>query len=731
MVLSRLVKTKPVTLPSQLPLVTLVGNPNTGKTTLFNGLCRTHQKTGNYPGSTIEKKSGYCQLGQGKAQILDLPGLYSLRAISPDEKISRDGLLGHIPAIKHPDLLLFVLDATNLRRNLFLFSQVSELGLPVVVVLTMQDQMQKAGVKLDVKRLEHELGVPAVPVVSYRIEDINYLKTVIEKALLEKPVAPPFRSDHTDEQKIIQELYTKLNAKASIKKPFSFFEVRELLSEHQGHLGLLKQKYITNDSELKPQIQDLQQRYHELIKKNPALPTLSRYRWIDSILKKIKVQKQTEGFLNSQKWDQLFTHRFWGPCIFVALMYFMFQSIYTWAEPAMLGIETIMGYLGDIAAAPLVDMPILRSLVQDGVISGVGSVLIFLPQIIILFFFISILEDSGYLVRAAFLMDRLFSWSGLNGRAFVPLLSSFACAIPGILSTRVMPEHRVRLSTILIAPLMSCSARLPIYLLLIGAMIAPIYGPAVATLSLFLMHAVGVVVALPLVWVFNRGLQPKLPNNSFIMEFPPYRKPRAYNVFLRVQDAAKKFTIKAGTIIFFLSIVIWAMAYFPKTKTGQNPSAQQSSVPEMRAIREPPAQTQLRASYLGQIGSFLTPVFAPLGFDWKITVGILSAFPAREVLVSTLGIIYNVQDASEGSKDLRERIRTDTYADGRPVYTPLVAISLMIFFALCSQCMGTLAVIRKELGKWKWAVFVFGYMTSLAYLLSFLVYQGGRFLGYT
>ena len=633
--------------------------------------------------------------------------------------------------MRRPDFLLFVLDATNLRRNLFLFSQISEVGLATLVVLTMQDQVQKSKIQLDVKRLEQELGVPVVPVVSYHAEDIRYLKTLIEKALLEKAIAKPFHSGHTDEQKIIQELHTKLNTETTIKKPLSLFEIRELLSEHQDHLSFLAKLRIADKSELASQIQDLQQNYHGLIKKNPALPTLSRYRWIDSILKKIKVQKQNEGFLNSQKWDRLFIHRFWGPCIFVGLMYFMFQSIYTWAEPAMLAIEASMAYLGNMAAALLVNMPILRSLVQDGIISGVGSVLIFLPQIIILFFFISILEDSGYLVRAAFLMDRLFSWSGLNGRSFVPLLSSFACAIPGILSTRVIAEHRVRLSTILIAPLMSCSARLPIYLLLIGAIIAPIYGPGAATLALFLMHAVGAVIALPLAWVFNRGLQPKFSNNSFIMEFPPYRKPRAYNVFLRVQDAAKKFTIKAGTIILFLSIVIWAMAYFPRLKTKQNPNVEQSSVPEMRAMREHPAQTQLRFSYLGQIGTFLSPVFAPLGFDWKITVGILSAFPAREVLLSTLGIIYNVQDASEGSRDLREKIRRDTHADGRPVYTPLVAISLMIFFALCSQCMGTLAVIRKELGKWRWAVFVFVYMTSLAYLLSFLAYQGGRLLGYT
>ena len=724
-------KTKSVTSSSQIPSLALVGNPNTGKTTLFNGLCLTRQKTGNYPGTTIEKKSGFCQLSQARVQIFDLPGLYSLRSVSPDEKISKDALFGYSTAIRRPDLLLFVLDATNLRRNLFLFSQISEVGIPTIVVLTMQDQIQASGIHLDVKGLEQKLEIPIIPVVSYRAEDIRYLKTVIEKALSEKPMAPPFRSGHTGEQKIIEELYTKLSAKSTIKDSLSFFEIRELLSEEQDHLNLLAKLHLTNKSDLDSQVQDLQQSYHKLIKENPALPTLFRYRWIDSILKKIKVQKQSEGFLNSQKWDRLFIHRFWGPCIFVALMYFMFQSIYTWAEPAMLTIETIMTYLGNLAAAPLVDMPILRSLVQDGIISGVGSVLIFLPQIIILFFFISLLEDSGYLVRAAFLMDRLFSWSGLNGRAFVPLLSSFACAIPGILSTRVIAEHRVRLSTILIAPLMSCSARLPIYLLLIGAIIAPIYGPGAATLALFLMHAVGAVIALPLVWVFNRSLQPKSRNNSFIMEFPPYRKPRAYNVFLRVQDAAKKFTIKAGTIILFFSIVIWAMAYFPRVQTKQSPDAQQSSVPEMRAIHEFPAQTQLRSSYLGQIGNFLSPLFAPLGFDWKITVGILSAFPAREVLLSTLGIIYNVQDASEGSLDLREKIRRDRHADGRPVYTPLVAISLMIFFALCSQCMGTLAVIHKELGKWRWAVFVFVYMSSLAYLLSFLAYQGGRLLGYT
>ncbi len=412
------------------------------------------------------------------------------------------------------------------------------------------------------------------------------------------------------------------------------------------------------------------------------------------------------------------------------------------------------GFIGDSISPLLATTPILESLVKDGIVGGVGSVVVFLPQIIILFIFIAVLEDSGYLARASFLMDKLLSWTGLNGRAFIPMLSSFACAVPGVMSARVMTDTRARLTTVLTAPLMSCSARLPVYVLMIGAFIQPVYGAAAAGLALFFMHAVGVLVAMPIAWILNRGVL-KTPTIPFIMELPPYRRPSLRNVYHRVSQAAWKFIVRAGTTIFALTVIIWALTYFPRDPAVAKPieleyngkidvvkantkaddakakAALAKQVKALEAERDNRiASTYLEQSYLGRMGKTIQPVFAPLGYDWKITVGILAAFPAREVIIATLGIIYSVGDADETSTDLREKMRREKHPDGTAIFTPLTAVSIMVFFALCCQCLSTVVTVQRELNSWPWAIFMFTYMTMLAYVASLVVYQGGRMLGF-
>ncbi len=630
--------------------------------------------------------------------MLDLPGLYSLRSISPDEAIACEALEGSLAGQRRPELILFVMDATCMRRNLYLFTQLSELGLPIVVVLTMVDLLKKSGKEVNIPLLKKKLGVPLVLTTGPRENWLRQLKTTICRALQQKKKAS--RIHHPQP------------------------------SETEFH--------------------------------NPASEAVARYRWVEELLSKVENQAQSPLVRLIPRLDKLLTHRVIGLCCFTIIVFLVFQAIYLGAQPIMDLIETSFALLGTYTQSLLKPLPILSSLVSDGIINGVGSVIVFLPQIMILFLLIGIMEDSGYMARAAFLTDRLFSWSGLNGRAFIPLLSSFACAIPGIMATRTIPDTKARLTTIFVAPLMSCSARLPVYLLLIGAFIEPLYGALWAGLALFALHILGLAVALPTAFIFNRALlRGKSP--PFLMELPPYHWPRPFNILHRSYEAGRKFVLQAGTIVFALSIVIWTLSYFPRLESrsmleghlSQGSAASEIAVDSDRESaasfdRETAASltsgekrakgkgkeekreiSQLEYSYLGRLGRAIAPAFAPLGFDWKITVGILSAFPAREVIVSTLGIIYDSEEEGEveNYSGLRAKLATEKYPDGSAVFSLPTVISILVFFALCCQCMSTLAVIKRETGHWKWPLIVFAYMTALAYLASLLVYQGGRLLG--
>jgi ferrous iron transport protein B len=570
--------------------------------------------------------------------------------------------------------MLFVADASQLSRALPLFAALAAKKIPMAVALTMTDVLAMERIDLDVDQLEKALGVPILSVCTHRKGEVDRLRSSLGE-----------------------------------------------LIQTNGFI-----------------VPDLHQ---EGLSQPTVAGSQARHTWTQGVLEKVEKRESKASLSWSQRIDQILLHRFWGLLIFVGAMYLMFQAIYTWAVPFMDLIDAAFGALAGIADTQLASMPMLRSLVSDGLIAGVGSVVIFLPQILILFLFVAVMEDSGYLARVAFLMDKLLSWTGLSGRAFVPMLSGFACAIPAIMATRVMPDPKARLATILITPLMSCSARLPVYLLLISAFIEPQYGAGWAAFALFAMHGLGLLIALPLAWVFNRHLL-KSQGLPFVMEMPRYHRPKLGNVLLRSWKAGQTFLVTAGTIIFALSIVIWALSYFPRSE--QIAAAVEATYePQIAAAADEETRTALQEemavaidsaylehSYLGQFGHAIQPVFAPLGFDWRISVGILSAFPAREVIVSTLGILYTVGEADEESPGLKNAMSNATHADGRPVFNPLVAIVLMIFFALCSQCMSTLATIKRELNSWGWVWFVFFYMTALAYLLSLAVYQIGMAVGF-
>ncbi|MFM9873653.1 MAG: ferrous iron transport protein B [Fimbriimonadaceae bacterium] len=702
------------------PIIALVGNPNAGKTSLFNALTGSNQKVGNYPGVTVEKVSGWLNLEGKRIEILDVPGLYSLSAVSTDEEVAVDALL---EGESHPDLVVFVLDASNLERNLFLFSQLSEANLNVVVALTLTDVVKREGAEIDLASLTKHLGCEVIPVVAHKGEGVADLEEAILRAIddpreLELDVGFP---------KIITDAADRVVEKVN--------RWGVDMKSKEARCVLLDEHCTTGDRfrdipELWAVIEEERKVVFGQNAQPKTLDAQSRYAWSSKVKRDSYLPPTVpRGRSKTERIDAILTHRFWGLIVFLGIMYAVFQSIYTFASPFMDLIDSGKNMLADAVGGLLSGTPAIQSLVVHGIIEGIGSVLIFLPQIMILFFFISVLEGTGYLARAAFLMDRLLGWCGLNGRAFIPLLSSFACAIPGIMAARVMPDQRSRMMTILVAPLMSCSARLPVYVLLIGAVIEPKFGPVWAGLSLFFMHFIGLMVAIPVVMILNKGWfkGKRLP---FMMELPKYQWPRWKDVGITVVSRAKVFLVTAGTIIFAMTIIIWALLYFPRGDVTQYKTewvAQGKSVADQVEFDHYAEFRQREDSILGRFGRTIEPVFKPAGFDWRLTTAILAAFPAREVVVPAMGILFDTGgDVDESSPSLKKSIQSATWPDGRQLMTPWTAVSLMVFFALCCQCMATLAAIRRETNSWKWAWFSFGYMTALAYILSVAVQQIGR-----
>ena len=698
--------------------VALIGNPNTGKSTLFNALTGMRQRVGNYSGVTVERVEGRYRDAAGPVTVIDLPGTYSLSAASPDEEIALAVLTGHAPGIDRPDVVVVVADAANLERNLFLASQVLELGLPAVVALNQVDAAEAAGMHVDAVELTLELGAPVVPTVATRGQGLDVLKSAVRKAgglprperRFELP-AEAAAALRPVEQRLTD---AGFNPSAAGMEALRLLAVREV-GRHLSAVEGLQAAVDTARAEV------------EAAGLSPiSLEAESRYAWIAGVVESTVRRTGGGGKTLTDRVDAVVLHRVGGPLIFVAMMALVFQSIFTWAEPLIGWVEGLFGALGSAVAST---MPAgdLQSLVVDGVIAGVGSVLVFLPQITILFLFIGILEDTGYMARAAFIMDRFMRSVGLHGRSFIPLLSGYACAVPGIMATRTIESRKDRIATIMVLPLMSCSARIPIYTLLIGTFIPPIAVAGIFNLqgvTLLAMYLLGTVTALLVASVFKRTLL-KGQARPMIMELPPYRLPRVKSLALSVGHRASMFLKKAGTIILSLSILLWALATYPKTEPSAGMSGEQAQ------------EAQLAGSLLGRMGHVVEPVVAPLGYDWKIGVGILSSFAAREVFVATMGTIYGVgSDANEESASLRDKLRAETHRiSGAPVYTPLVAVGLMVFYVYAMMCMSTAAVVVRETGGgWqgvRWAGFQFAWMLALAYLSALLVYQGGRLLGWS
>ncbi|HEU0052339.1 MAG TPA: ferrous iron transport protein B, partial [Longimicrobium sp.] len=604
--------------------------------------------------------------------------------------------------------------AQNLERNLFLASQVLELGLPTVVALNQVDAAHAAGIRIDPVELTLELGAPVIATVATKGEGIELLKQAVAKA----PGLPrPSRQFElpADAAAALAPVEALLVASGFTPSSAAMEALRLLALTHVGG-------HLAGVAGLATAVETARVALETGGHSPRSLEAESRYGWIAGVVDRTTSRTATGKKSLTDRVDAVALHRVFGPLLFVALMAVVFQSIFTWAAPLMDWVDGLFGALGGVVGAALPPGD-LRSLIVDGVIAGVGSVLVFLPQITILFLFIGILEDSGYMARAAFIMDRFMRSVGLHGRSFIPLLSGYACAVPGIMSTRTIESPKDRMATIMVLPLMSCSARIPIYTLLIGTFIPPLTVAGVFDLrgvTLLAMYLLGTLTALGMAAVFKKTLM-KGRARPMIMELPPYRLPSPRSLALSVSHRASLFLRKAGTIILSLSIVLWALATYPKTEPPAGATAEQAQ------------EAQLAGSVLGRMGHTIEPAVRPLGYDWKIGVGIVSSFAAREVFVATMGTIYGVGAADETSTTLRERLQAERRADGSPTYTPLVAVGLMVFYVYALMCMSTTAVVVRETGGGrtglKWAAFQFGWMLALAYGAALLVFQGGRLLG--
>ncbi|HEY3789695.1 MAG TPA: ferrous iron transport protein B [Urbifossiella sp.] len=726
--------------------VALVGNPNAGKTTLFNALSGLHQRVGNYPGVTVELKKGQFTAGGVPVNLIDLPGTYSLAARSPDEMVAVDLLLGRRPEEPRPDVVLSIVDAANLDRHLYLTCQLLELSEPVVLAVNMIDTAKSQGINIEFEKLSTELGIPVVPIQANKGIGLD----VLTKALLEAAGTPDSRTRGANRPAFPVEFEKEVAAlQDDLGDEIPAFLTRRLLLDIGGHCE--QWLVARHGSKLRQHLDSARQRLAATGCPVPAVEARMRFGWIRPIIAASVTKPRVRPVTWTDRLDAILTHRIWGTLVFLLVMFAVFESIFVLAKPLMESIDAIR----ELAASSFEVLPVgpLRSLLVDGIIKGVGSVLVFLPQILILFGFVAVLEDCGYMARAAFLMDRLMSRCGLSGKSFIPMLSSVACAVPGIMATRVIENRRDRLATILVAPLMSCSARLPVYALLIGAFFTegrPYWLPG---LVLFCMYLLGFVLA-PIVALLLKRTLLKGATPVFVMELPGYKRPTLRGIVRRMWDAGSAFVTRAGKVILAAMIIVWALLYFPNTDANgvryeerveavsRDPESAEGSANAIEAEWK-------RDSLLGRAGRWMEPAFAPLGWDWKIGTATLASFPAREVIVGTLGIIYEVGEEPD-NKTFGQKLRTIWGIDAEPEesgsslqdavkkewsndpirgrYGLPVALSIMVFFALCMQCASTLIVIQRETKSWAWPAFTFVYMTGLAYLGAFLTFQVGRLI---
>jgi len=689
--------------------IALVGNPNSGKTALFNALTGLRQKVANYPGVTVERKEGQLRFDDGsEAVLLDLPGTYSLSAHSPDEQIVTDILIGRTSQVDPPDLIVCVVDATNIERNLYLVSQVIDRHLPVVIALNMVDVAESSGIEIDEKILSEQLGVPVVRTVARKGIGIPRLKATIQATTKATgrarrwPLPEPVLKEYEELAALLQDRH-RLNSYVAYHEAIDLLTSESPLPDHCDRYAPELIEHVIRDH----------QKLDFLGYDRQSIFVISRYEWIKGVLAPA-VRHTTPGRRAlGDKIDRILTHKIWGFAVFLGLMAIMFQSIFSWAAIPMEWISSGFDWLGHqvILLLPPGD---LRDLLVNGAIAGVAAVVTFLPQIVFLFLFIGVLEDTGYMARAAFIMDKIMGKVGLHGKSFIPLLSSFACAIPGIMATRAITSPKDRLATMLVAPLISCSARLPVYTLLIAAFVPQtrILGLlSLAGLTLFALYFTGILFALSLALLFKKTFL-KGTDSAFIMELPRYKIPSPQTILLQIWDRAWVFLKQAGTIILAMSIVLWFLATYPKLDHAS------------------PAE-QLTHSYAGRAGHLIEPLIKPLGFDWKIGIGMVTSVMQRELFVSTMGTIYNIQDANDnaGTVSLAHQLRSASDPQtGQPSFTMLTAICLMVYYMLAMQCLSTFAIMRRETNSWRWPLFQLGYMTTLAYGVTFLVYRVGLML---
>jgi len=652
----------------------LVGNPNAGKTTLFNALTGLRAKTANFAGTTVERKVGRLHLGNQQIVVVDLPGLYSLDSTSPDEKLASDVLHGRLAEHPAPDAALVVVDATNLERNLFLVSQLLELDCPVIVALNMMDMAKRDGIRIDLKKLRAELGCVVMPISARAGTGIEELKRELARLV---GGAMPESVAHS--------------------KP-----------ECGSCTGCTFQ---------------------------------ARYEWTEQISTRVMDAELARRSAWTEKIDDIVTHPIAGVVVFQVVMVVIFALIFWAAKIPMDLIDHLFATVGAHISTWLPEGD-LQSLIVKGVIAGVGGILVFLPQICILFFALSMLEDTGYLSRAAFVMDKVMRRFGLPGKAFVPMLSAHACAIPAIMATRVIENPRDRLVTILITPLMTCSARIPVYAM-VTALIFP-HSPLKAALVFTSAYVIGIMAALGCSLLFKHTI---LPGGSkpLMIELPPYRLPGLRTALLHTFDRAKIFVKQAGTVILVISLIMWGLSHYPKSlppaaavamqaqAVQLEKSGAQTKAEEMRNDADRlTAQYSLQNSFAGKIGHAIEPVIRPLGYDWQIGIGIFSSFAAREVIVSTLAIVYGVgEDTADNNRSsLYDTLRRAKRTDGSPVFTTATCLSLLVFYILAAQCLSTQVVVRRETNSWKWPLFQIAYMSVLAYVAALLVYQTFRYFGY-
>ena len=751
--------------------IALTGNPNCGKTTLFNALTGLRAKVGNYAGVTVERKEGRLQHTPKDldVRVLDLPGTYSLSPNSIDEQVSRDVLLNRLPGLPAPHLIIVIVDASNLQRNLYYATQVIELGHPTILALNMTDVAEANGHSIDVSQLAQLLGVPVVSIIASERVGIDNLRNLIVKTLREPVEIKP---------KLFCQLpgLFRIEATGLAELLAATYKERRLQATAEALLLLSNEKALASSSTHYPQkIQDTVAAARKRLEGHKidwqSAPIEWRYAKVAEMQQSVTTELAPPGETFSDRLDRVLTHKVWGTLVFIAIMAFIFQSIFTFAEWPMHWLESSVTWAGDIIGSWLPEGE-LRSLIVDGAIAGVGGVVVFLPQILMLFLFIGFLEDTGYMARAAFLMDRLMSKVGLHGKSFIPMLSSFACAIPGIMATRTIETPKDRLVTILVAPLMSCSARLPVYTLLIGACIPDrvlgnlnyqlnlgftqfnIFGfLGLRGLTMLSMYLLGIVVALLMAWVFKKTLL-KGETPMLILELPPYKMPVPRVILRHIWDRAKLFLTRAGTVILGINILLWFLATYPKSPTIESEYAAKKSALEQQieqakssaAPAEVPEQltaelghldsqeasARLRHSFAGRLGQLIEPVIAPLGFDWKMGIGIVASFAAREVFVSTMATVYSVEQSDDEEASMRtlaETLQHQQNPDGTLVYTTLTGVTLMVFYVFALQCVSTVVIVRRETNSWKWPVIQWLYMGLLAWGFAFAVHRLGHLIG--